>query len=361
MRILSRQLGLLLFTLFLMFCVAEFFLRTFAPLHSVGHIDWFQYDEELAVRIKPDIHDLQLSDHLAEMKVNTIGTINFQESFHAYDVLVFAAGDSFTQGAGVAADASYPFQLDLLLNTESGIYRPQYGVINLGLAAYGADQAMLAIERYAELIGAPDFILYFGCSNDFVDDQKFEQGYRHQHLIDGNPRYGIWTDLLQFLLNEVQVFKRAKFAVARIRDRLRDESSTNSTSRAPAQYPDPHGLLNIARRQEPKFDKLLGVAQRLGAVLIVSWTDMIGRDNGSYAWLKEWADANGAGFADWHPGVESVRQAMPQIPTGNPHSGGHHRTWVNSVIAGAYLDQMMRSLESGSQSPVSRPGTDRRQ
>ena len=81
-------------------------------------------------------------------------------------------------------------------------------------------------------------------------------------------------------------------------------------------------------------------------MLIVSWTDMIGQDNGSYAWLKAWAKANGVGFADWHPGVESVLQTMADIPTGNPHSGGHHRTWVNGIIARSYSEQMMDSPEA---------------
>jgi hypothetical protein len=355
MRILNRQLGLLLFTFFIMFCMAEFLLRTFSPLHAVGDIDWYQYDDELAVRLKPGMHDLQLSDHLSEIKTNAMGTVNFQESFEPYDVLIFAAGDSYTQGAGVAADASYPFQLDLLLNTEAGIYRPRYGVVNLGLAAYGSDQAILAIERYAELIGNPDYILYFGCSNDFEDDLKFENGYRHEHLIDGNPRYGIWTDLMQFLLNDVQVFKRAKFAVARMRDGIREQRTSSDSSPTPVEARDPDGLLNVARRQEPKFDRLVGVADRLGAVLIVSWTDFIARDHGSYAWLKAWSAANGVGFADWHPLVESVRQAMPQIPTANPHSGGHYRTWINGVIAGAYLDQVLLSLEPDSGRPDSKP------
>ena len=201
-------------------------------------------------------------------------------------------------------------------------------------------------DRYAELIGTPDFILYFGCSNDFLDDQKFEQGYRHEHLIDGNPRYGIWTDFLQFVLNDIQVFKRAKFAVARVRDGMRESSDTRMASPAANNNPDPNGLLNIARRQQPKFEELLAVAQEMGAVLIVSWTDMIGQDNGSYAWLKAWAEANDVGFADWHPGVESVLQTMADIPTGNPHSGGHHRTWVNGIIAKSYLEQMMQSPEA---------------
>jgi len=355
MRIPSRQVGLVLFTFFLMFCTAEFLLRAFAPIHSVGHIDWYQYDDELAVRLKPGMHDLQLSDHLAEMKTNAMGTVNFQESFEPYDVLVFAAGDSYTQGTGSASDASYPFQLDLLLNMEAGDYRPRYGVVNLGLAAYGTDQAILAIEEYAQLIRTPDYILYFGCSNDFADDLKFENGYRHEHLIDGNPRYGIWTDLLQFLLNDVQVFKRAKFAVARMRDGIREQRTATDASPGSAEARDSAGLLNVARRQEPKFDKLLGLADRLDAVLIVSWTDFMGRDQGSYAWLKAWASANGVGFADWHPAVESVLEAIPQIPIGNPHSGGHYRTWINGIIAEAYLDQVMLSLESDSRRPGSEP------
>ena len=46
-----------------------------------------------------------------------------------------------------------------------------------GLAAYGAEQAMLAIDRWADTISPPDYILYFGCSNDFEDDILFQRGF----------------------------------------------------------------------------------------------------------------------------------------------------------------------------------------
>ena len=335
-----KKLALLTLTLSSILLLTEILLRNFAPIYMVGRLDWYQYDEDLAIRLKPSMHSLELSDHQSEIKTNDLGTVNFQESFDGYEQIVFAAGDSYTEGVGLAADASYPFQLDVRLNTRSGVYKRDFAVVNLGLAAYGADQAMLAIERWAELIAPPDYILYFGCSNDFNDDILFQRGYRHEHLIDGNPRYGAFVDPLQWLLDEVQVFKRVKFAVARIRDTIRSSKEPSASESDDNTPKDEHGLRNIARRQEPKFDQLAELAERMGATLIVSWTDFPGKDNGSYEWLRNWAAAHGAGFADWHPLVTSLQESIPGIPIANPHSSGHYRTWINSVIARAYADQI---------------------
>lgn len=336
-----KKMTLLLLAVTVVLLIAEILLRNFAPIYLVGRLDWYQYDSELAIRLKPSMHSLHLSDHQSEIKTNDLGTVNFQENFDDYDQVIFAAGDSYTEGVGLPADASYPFQLDIRLNTSSGTYRKDFAVVNLGLAAYGADQAILAIERWAELVARPDYILYFGCSNDFDDDILFERGYRHEHLIEGNPRYGILVRPLQWLLDEVQVFKRLKFAVARIRDRVRMRADPgNSNPEVMSKTTDEHGLRNIARRQEPKFERLAELADRLGATLIVSWTDFPGRDHGSYEWLRAWAGSNGARFADWHPLVSSVQNSIPGIPTENPHSSSHYRTWVNSIIARAYAEQV---------------------
>ncbi len=340
MRNIGKKAALAGFSLLIIFLMAEILLRTFAPIYLVGQLDWYQYDPELAIRLKPSMHALHMSDHQSEMKTNDLGTVNFQEKFDEYDQVIFVAGDSYTEGVGLASDASYPFQLDLDLNTRSGAYREDFAVINLGLAAYGADQAILAIKRWSNLIAEPDYILYFGCSNDFEDDVRFQSGYRHQHLIDGNPRYGIWVDPLQWMLDEIQVLKRMKFAAARIRNRFRATTRAKESPPEARSGLDEHGLKNVARRQEPKFDELLELANSLGATLIVSWTDFPGKDHGSYAWLKDWARRNGARFADWHPLTLSIRSAIPNLPVNNSHSGGHYRTWINSVIARAYADQI---------------------
>jgi len=338
-----KKWALMLIVLMASLVIAEILLRTFAPIYLVGRLDWYQYDEELGIRMKPGLHDLHLSDHQSEIKSNALGTVNFQEKFDDYETVIFTVGDSYTQGSGLPADASYPFQMDLLLNTTSGEYRKDFAVVNLGVGAYGADQAIIAIDRWAEIVAPPDYILYFGCPNDFLDDFRFQQGYRHQHLIDGNPRWGIFVDFLQWLLDDVQVFKRVKLAAGRVRDRFRLSSVSQGSGLYEKKDDDEHGLRNVARRQEPKFEALKEVADRLGATLIVGWTSLPGRDHGSYEWLRAWAEKNDIGFADWHPTVTSVRNAIPEIPVANPHSSGHYRTWINSIIARVYAKQVENS------------------
>ena len=82
----------------------------------------------------------------------------------------------------------------------------------------------------------------------------------------------------------------------------------------------------------------------MGATLIVGWTSLPGEDYGSYKWLMTWAEKSDVGFADWHPVVTSVRNAIPEIRVTNPHSSGHYsghyRTWINSVIARVYAEQV---------------------
>ena len=190
--------------------IAEYVLRSFAPLYLTAPQGTFQYHTELGYRLKPGIHLYQLTDHLEEVRTNTLGTVNYVENFAGYPALVYTIGDSYTQGMGSSADATYPFQLDLLLNLDAdGHYQERYGVVSLGLAAFGPEQALLALERYAKQIGKPDFILYFGCDNDAEDDLLFQSGYRHRHIVDGSPAWGVWVGPALWL-SEFELVKRLK-------------------------------------------------------------------------------------------------------------------------------------------------------
>ena len=65
--------------------------------------------------------------------------------------------------------------------------------------------------------------------------------------------------------------------------------------------PGQQDVRNVAQLQEPKFEKLLGLARECDAEPVVGWTDLEGNDNGDYEWLRAWAKANEVRFADWRP------------------------------------------------------------
>lgn len=308
--------------------VIELLLRVFLPLHfAAGYIGAYEYDPEVGTRLKSDLHHLETSDFLEEVRTNRLGTVNFQDSFEGYDRLVFAIGDSFTQGTGVPSDASYPFQLDLALNLCGGRYERRFGVVNLGLASFGMLQSLLVLERYRESLGTPDFVLYLGTSNDWSDDRLFESGYRHRHLVDGSPHFGALLGPLQWLGFRTELGKRAKVLLGRLRRGGTSEGAGGSDR-------------VVAARQEPLFEALRERSRELGATLIVSWSDVPDDPRENYAWLRGWAQRSGVPFADWHARVESVRDAIPAAPVENPHSGGHLRGWVYTMVAEAFADHV---------------------
>ena len=313
--------------------VIEALLTVFFPLHLTGDPQWYRYDAELGVRLRDGLHAFRTTDHQQEMKTNGLGTVNFQESFSDYRMLVFALGDSYTQGTGLPSDVSYPAQLDLKLNLAASAYVKQYGVVNLGLAAYGLEQEILSLERYRKLLGNPAYILFLGCDNDFEDDELFLAGYRHKHVVLDNPAYGKWLTLLQWAGNR-EIGKRAKLLIGLIARRKSVGDTGNGALTAPA--------LPVAALEEKRLNHLLGLARSINAILIVSWANVEQDGNGgSYAALKQWAGANNVRFADWYPAVASVEQAVAW-PLWNRHSGGHYRTWVNGLIADAMAREITR-------------------
>ena len=307
--------------------IAEYVLRSFAPLYLTAPQGTFQYDTELGYRLKPGIHLYQLTDHLEEVRTNMLGTVNYVENFAGYPALVYTIGDSYTQGMGSSADATYPFQLDLLLNLDAdGHYQERYGVVNLGLSAFGPEQALLALERYAKQIGKPDFILYFGCDNDANDDLLFQSGYRHRHIVDGSPAWGVWVGPALWL-SEFELVKRLKIAMGRIRQ------SRILPAEPGAGEPGP----SVAERVWPVVERIAARARHWDAKLVVGWANP---GTASYRWLRERATSEGIAFADWEPAMESIVRKQPGLSPANPHSGGHWRPWANGVIARSFARAM---------------------
>jgi hypothetical protein len=303
---------------------AEFLMARYRPSYDVGIAESYEYDAELAFRLRAGAHLFRTTDFQQESRTNAHGTAHFQETFEGYDRLVFTVGDSYTQGTGVAADQSYPFQLDLTLNRdEEGFYAKRYGVVNLGVAGYGGEQNLVALGRGVERFGRPAVILYLGCDNDFGDDLLFKNGDRHRG----------WNHVLPWWFwNGTQTGVNLK---RRLGSRQRESLLESALAERGIKGDAP----STAELERTVLDALAARSRSEGALLVVSWSDA-GR---SYDWLKGWAAEQGVEFADWAARTKSVIEAMPNLPLDNRHTGGHHRGWTNRLIA----EEFARRIRAG--------------
>jgi len=312
--------------------LAEVVLRMTAPIYLAGIPEAYRYDQEIGYLLKSGIHMLKTTDHLQEIRTNRLGTVNFEEDFSDYPGMLFAIGDSFTAGTGLAADASYPFQLSMMLNRDgNGMFERRVAVVNLGLAALGMEQSLLVLRRYRKEIGNPDGVLLLGCQNDFQDDLLFESGYRHQHIVDDNPMWGPLVAPLQWASN-FELAKRTKLAIGSLRASLIRGAGRNE--RRPADR-------SVAEAEWPIIEKIIRDASESGSFVVLGWAD---GESDSYLWLKQKAREREIPFADWYPRARAVMDAIPELSISNPHSAGHWRTWVNRLIAEEYARQVAGRL-----------------
>ena len=330
-------INILIFTLLIAFCLLliEAGLRLFATFHFMQPIEAFEYDEDLGYRFRKGMNFFKLTDYQQEIRTNQLGTINFQENFAEYKIIIFALGDSYTQGLGVGLDSSYPFQLDLLLNIDDrGIYSKRYGVVNLGLGPYGGKQELITLKRFEKCLGKPSIVLYLGCSNDYSDDLLFESGIRHKNMVLNSPYYGWFYHPMKWLFVDTEIGKRIKYFIQEgiLKKEVQRTQEEKSNKRS------------IAEMEKGEIEKLVSTSRELGAVPVVSWF-MVGE---SYDWLKSWAAENGVRFADWEPAARSITNEIPGIPWQNQHSGAHHRSWLNLVIARAFAREI-RTIQVGSE------------
>lgn len=312
--------------------LAELALAAWFPLHHADMAAAYQYDEELGVRVKPNLRWADSTDHYRELRTNAKGTVNLQESFGDYRHLVFAIGDSYTEGIGVAMDSAYPFQLDLILNLSESGYRKDFGVVNLGLAGYGIQQAVITARRYADVIGRPEIIVFVGAHNDPRDDLGFASSGSQLYHVDGNPHVTVPPWLVQAVAS-TQLGRRLKRALSPSRGRRAEvEKKLEKTRRNPVTLPGWSDL------QEEYLDALKLTAADLKATLIVSFAG----DGVDYDSLRNWAKREQVPFADWRPRAESVRAALPELPERNAHSGGHLRPWIYRLMAEEIATEIRR-------------------
>jgi hypothetical protein len=310
--------------------LVEIVLRVLAPVYPTGGMGQaYVYDNELGYRLQPGVHLFKTTDFQQEVQVNALGTANFQRDFDAYPSLVFALGDSFTNGLGVPPDQSYPAQLDLLLNEDqNGFYVKKFGVVNLGTAGYGGEQSLTALHRWSSTIRRPNVILYLGCDNDFEDDNEFKSGSRHQIAVAQSPYWGRWVPVVQWF-NDLQIRLRWKMMSARFKEHVAQVQIVPTVMATDENR-------SVAELEAPVLEKLLSDAKQYNAKLVISWSG----EGPSYEYAKSWAQRNGVGFADWIPKVKSVEAVIPDLPRENQHSNRHYRSWVNHVIAAEFARQI---------------------
>lgn len=312
--------------------IGELSLRCWWPLHLADNYQAYRYDPETGYRLKESLYLLSTTDFQREIRSNKDGITNYQEDFSPYKTLIFAVGDSFTQGSGVPADASYPFQLDLLLNTKAGTYHPNYAVVNLGVAGYGTEQELLRLNRYAHKFGNPQYILLLVNETDYEDDLNFKSGALRQKPLEGNPNYHpfILQSLLWFKY-DLEIGKRIMLMVKTLRG-----------NNFRAELREKRQRVNYAQLLEPVLQKFILASHDMKSTLILGWTPCFFSPEipPEYERLKAFAASNNVAFADWYPLVLSVLNNQPGLTATNPHSCGHFRTWVNQMIARAYAEHI---------------------
>ncbi|WP_152426689.1 SGNH/GDSL hydrolase family protein [Paramagnetospirillum caucaseum] len=303
--------------------VFELILQEFSPTYPSDVPGMMVFDSELGYRYRPSSHFLRSADYQIEFETNRLGSFNYTDDFTGYRELVFALGDSYTQGTGVPMDASYPAQLDLQLNIGSdGRYRKDIAVVNLGVSSYGTLQELITFRRMLKELGKPSFVLLLGAENDAEDIDELLSGRRARKAVAGSPYWGAFTPVARWILDRQVTI----LALEALRPLLISRS------------PSPHGM-SVAERCRPYLEMLADEVEVAGGKLIVSWA--VTQDHApSYDWLRNWALHRGVGFADWWPTVQSVRDQVPTMPLRNPHSGGHFRTWVNQAIARAFAKEI---------------------
>ena len=338
-----KSVALFLFVLIFTLTAVELLLRYGAPCYFADDYAAYRHSPELGYRLKNSLSLRRSADYQREIYTNKMGTVNFQDDFSNYKTLIFASGDSFTQGAGVPADAGYPFQLDLLLNLKGDTYYPNYGVVNLGVAGYGTEQALLQIRQYQQKIGAPNYILFLGNETDYQDDLTFRAGGLHRGMLEGNPNYNpLIIRPLQWLQYETETGKRViLFLKSWHTRRGNNKNPSNPQNKTLSKARD----LNSVELQGPVLQKLINLSKELNATLIISWVPCYWSKEISpnYVALKQYAIRNNLAFADWYPMVSSVLDKNPNLPAINYHSAGHYRTWINQMIARAFAQQIKRT------------------
>ncbi len=166
----------------------------------------FVANDELIYVPRPDV-DIEIHSGLNlqyAVRTRSLGdpTIGFRDNPPAAPVYAVAAGDSQTWGTYVAADQTWPKQL------EAEVGAP---VINMGVLGYGPIQYRIVTEKYA-LPVHPRVVLWgFFAGNDFTDSTDYAEWEKAGKSYTGLEKPQ--TGMRDFLSRHVRLYELIKFAL----------------------------------------------------------------------------------------------------------------------------------------------------
>jgi GDSL-like Lipase/Acylhydrolase family len=125
-------------------------------------------DPELGWTLRPDVAGLVSGEPWqADLATNALGFRDVPHGKKAAGVTrVAVLGDSFVFGSGVKQDEPLTRRLAALLG-------PSFEVVNLGVAGYGTDQALLTLRRWGPRL-SPDVVLAGFFWNDVMENASAE-------------------------------------------------------------------------------------------------------------------------------------------------------------------------------------------
>ena len=168
------------------------FFITFLALGFYGyHLYKYPSDEELSKKINrwrkhyPNELLMRTGDNLKKPNSRINHFLNFPQKKGKGVIRIGTFGDSFTFGSEVHKEASYPYQLQTLLNS----YFPsqKIEVLNFGMSGHGFQEQFLLWEKYAKLYKI-DYILYgpYGLYPD--RDLTFQKNWTYELTDSYFPR-----------------------------------------------------------------------------------------------------------------------------------------------------------------------------
>lgn len=98
---------------------------------------------------------------------------------------LYFIGDSFTFGAGINEEYTFPHILNNLFKNQSINMR----TVNLGVTGFGTCQCYNRLVEYSTLLGQPQIVVYLFCPNDPVDNITGKKQIVWGIRIDDNRKY----------------------------------------------------------------------------------------------------------------------------------------------------------------------------